>query len=146
MKSLFAGLALLSLSSCVSCDPPPDPPPVETPVGSVRLDTATGSATLVLVGLEQPLTAFQVDVVVDGGSASAFLAIADHDIVEAGLAAEDGGPKSRFTAVVSDTRRLPLNSGNLARLTLDEGATVTLSNALGIDQQGKKRALKVVAQ
>jgi hypothetical protein len=150
MKPLpFLALALFALSSC-QCDPPPDDPPADGAIGSVRADAADGAVTLVLVGLDAPLSAFQVDVVVDGGTATQFLSLADHDIAEAGLVASaanpDGGPKARFTAVVADTRRLPLNSGPLARIALDDDdARVTLTNAFGVDQRGKKRALSVAA-
>lgn len=135
--------AALTLSSCTGCEPPVVDDPPAGPVGSVRLEQENGSATLVLVGLEQPLRAFQVDVDVKDGVATAFLPLADHDLVEAGLA---DAPAARFTAVVADTRKLPLNSGPLARLTVDEGATVTLTAAFGVDQTGKKRALTVVAR
>jgi hypothetical protein len=115
-------------------------------VGSVRVDVAAGSATLTLVGLEQPLRAFEVDVNVSGGRASALVPIADHDVVEAGLRPEDGGPKDRFTVVVGDTRRIPLVNGALAVISLEEGATVVLDSAVGIDQTGAKRTLTVVTQ
>ncbi|MDP2345359.1 MAG: hypothetical protein Q8O67_30725 [Deltaproteobacteria bacterium] len=135
-----------ALGSSCSCDPPIEDPPAVQPVGSVRVDVDGAGATLVLVGLEQPLRAFEVDVSVQGGRASALVAIADHDVVEAGLRPEDGGPKDRFTVVVGDTRRVPIVNGALAVLSLDGGATVVLSGAAGIDQSGKKRSLTVVAQ
>lgn len=144
MKALFLVTSLLlSVAGCTGCEPPVVDEPPPGPIGSLRLEAENGSATLVLVGLEQPLRALQVDVDVAGGVATAFLPLADHDIVEAGLG---DGPAARFTAVVGDTRKLPLNSGPLARLTVDEGATVTLTAAFGVDQSGKKRALTVVAQ
>ncbi len=144
LGGLWSG-GLLSLGSC-SCDPPPVPPPAVTAAGSVRVDAGadTGAVSVVLVGLDQPLRAFQVDVDVAGGNALAALGVGP-DIVEAGLAPEDGGPKNRFTLVVSDTRRLPLNNGVVGRLAIDNGATVTLTKAFGIDQQGQKRPLTVVA-
>lgn len=135
---LALALLLLPLASC-TCTPevtPPDP----KAVGSVRVDVASGSATLVLVDLQEALTAFQVDVDVTGGTAEGIFGLANHDIVEAGLDV----PKSRFTAVVSDTRRLPLNNGALARIAVGEGASLTLKNAFGVDQSGKKRSLTVV--
>ena len=140
--SLLLALTLLSLSSC-SCDPPPDVPPGVEAVGSVRVDVVGNAATIVLVGLEQPLRAFEVDVRISNGRATAITPIADHDVVEAGLL---GGPQERFTVVVADTRRLPLRNGALAVLGIDEGAAVTLSAAAGVDQQGNKRALRVVAR
>lgn len=150
MRSTLSLLALLGVSmlgapSC-SCDPPQEDPPVADAVGGVRVDVAAGAATLVLTDLDEPLRALQVDVAVDGGTATAFLGLADHDLVEAGLGADDGGPADRFTAVVGDTRRLPINDGPVGRIALsDDGATVTLSKAFGIDQQGQKRPLTVVA-
>ncbi len=143
MRALLWAGALTTLAAC-ACDVPViDPPPVQ-PVGSVRVDVSGSSATLVLVGLEQPLRAFEVDIDVDEGNASAVTPIADHDVVEAGLGGDQGG-KAHFTVVVGDTRRLPLQDGPLVVLSIDEGATPVLSGAAGVDQQGVKRALTVVA-
>ena len=139
---IFFG-ALSTLSSC-ACDPPAVEPPGLGAVGSVRVDVNGATATLVLAGLEQPLRAFEVDVTVNNGTATLLTAIADHDVVEGGLRPEDGGPRDRFTVVVSDTRRLPLKNGALVVLSLQEGATLVLRAAFGIDQQGNKRSLTVV--
>ena len=141
---LALGVTTTAMLGSCSCDPPPDEPPPVAPVGSVRVDVVGGGATLVLVGLEQPLRAFEVDVVVGGGTATAFTAIADHDVVEAALRPEDGGPRGRFTVVVADTRRLPITNGPLGVLSIDNGATVALSGAIAVDQAGNKRSVTVV--
>jgi hypothetical protein len=89
----------------------------------------------------------QVDVVISGGRASAATGTGPWDVVEAGLAPSaanpDGGPRDRFTLVVADTRRLPVNDGGLARLVIDDGANVTLSNAFAVDATGVRRPLTV---
>lgn len=134
-----ASLTLALVSGCTSCDPVD--PPVQTPaVGALTVVSADGAATLNLSGVAGSLRSLQVDVAVSGGQASAVDGLG-HDLVEAGLAAENGGPKSSFTVVVADTRLLPVNNGNVARLTVDTGATVSLSNAIAIDAAGVQRAL-----
>ena len=140
MSRLMLCAALLSLlSGCPSCEAVDDPP-AQTPAGALSVVVSGETATLIVSGVAGSLRAVQVDVVVAGGQASAVDGLG-HDLVEAGLAAENGGPKSSFTVVVADTRRLPVNNGGVARLTIDDGATVTLSNAFAIDAAGAKRAL-----
>lgn len=140
MRAMLLCAALLSLlSGCTSCETVD--PPVETPAaGALSLVVNGATATLNLSGVAGSLRSLQVDVAVAGGQASAVDGLG-HDLVEAGLAAENGGPKSSFTVVVADTRRLPVNNGGVARLTIDDGATIILSNAFAIDAAGNKRAL-----
>jgi hypothetical protein len=140
-------LGVVALSACPR-DPPP-PPPVTDAVGSIRVDVAGALATVSLAGLQAPLRALEVDVQVSGGRATAARAAGAHDLVEAGLVASaanpGGGPRDRFTLVVADTRRLPLNDGACAQLTLDDGATVALRSAVAVDVNGRKRPLTVVS-
>ena len=149
MRPLF--LALLCGPALLGCPPPPEPPPSGgDAVGSIRVDVAGAEATVVLAELEAPLRALEVDVRVSGGVASAARAIGPYDLVEAGLQAGPtnpaGGPRDRFTLVVADTRRLPINDGPCARLTVDAGADVTLLAARAVDANGRKRPVTVVAR
>jgi len=140
MSRLMLCAALLSLlSGCTSCETI-DPPDQPAAAGALTVVVAGGTATLNLSGVAGSLRSLQVDVVVAAGQASAIDGLG-HDLVEAGLGAENGGPKSSFTVVVADTRRLPVNNGGVARLTIDDGATVTLSNAIAVDAAGNKRVL-----
>lgn len=139
----FAGLfAVTSLwLAVVGCDcvgPPTTTPP--TPVGNIRSVVADDGVDLVLANLEQPLRALQVDVEVTGASATTLIAIGDYDLVEGGL----DQPKASFTAVVSDTRRLPLHDGAVAHITLNGNGSVSLQNAAAVDADGNKRPLTVV--
>lgn len=106
------------------------------------------TATLTLASLSAPLRAVQVDVSVSGGQARAASGVGPWDVVEAGLSATTanpgGGPKDRFTLVVADTRRLPVNDGAFAQIVVDEGATVTLSHAVAVDANGTRRPITVV--
>ena len=88
------------------------------------------------------LRSVQVDVAVAGGTAQAITGVG-HDLVEAGLGE---GQKSAFTVVVADTRRLPVNNGALARLTVDGGASLTLSNAVVVDSSGARHTLSTGGQ
>lgn len=144
LGGLVALAASLSLGGC-SCDGDPDPdPPSSTPVGTLRVvhsdDANTSTATLVVTGLRQPLRMFQVDVTVDGGSASAIAPVLTHDLVEAGLT---DGARASFTAVVADTSRTPINNGNIATITLDAGARATLKSAVAVDSNGARQTLAV---
>jgi hypothetical protein len=145
MRLLALTTALLACLHGCSCDPPPDPPPSARP-GSVSVVVDGGTATVSVAGLPRALRAFQVDVDVSGGQASAVTASGGHDLVEAGLAPEDGGAKNLFTLVVADTRRLPINNGAVARLTVDSGAEVTLRNPSAIDEQGNRQEMIVGTQ
>lgn len=143
--SPFASLALLaslSFGGC-ECTPPVDPPVVVPAVGTISVVVDGATATLSVSGLQRSLRSVQVDVDVAGGRATAIDPRAGHDLVEGGLLPADGGPRERFTAVIADTRRLPINNGAIARITIDAGATVTLKNALAIDEVGDRRTLTV---
>jgi hypothetical protein len=150
LRTLTALVLGLATQAGCACDPPPETPPVADAVGAVRVDVAGATATVVLAGLEAPLRALEVDVAVTGGEASAARAVGRHDLLEAGLVASAahpaGGPRARFTLVVGDTRRLPLNDGPCARLTIDDGASVSLLAAAAVDANGRKRPLTVVAR
>jgi hypothetical protein len=127
-------------AACPGCDPPPVTPP-DAAVGGIRVDVDGGEATLTLVGMSAAVRALQVDVDVAGGVARGFVALAGHDVAEAGL--DDNGA-ARFTAVLSDTRRLPIGAGAVARIVVDAGASVSLTNAFVVDDAGQKRALRLV--
>jgi hypothetical protein len=151
-RNFIALAALLStISGCsLTCGAPPPEPPPDDAVGSIDVVVDGTSATLSLSGLDAPLRALQVDVVVGEGRASSVTAIGPWDVVEAGLTASPtnpiGGPKDHFTLVVADTRRLPVNDGPLARLVIDDGAKVKLANAVAVDADGEKRSVTVVAR
>lgn len=134
---LVAGM--LAGSSC-TCGggPPPDP---GAPVGQVSASPIEGGFQIVLSGLERPLRSLQVDVRLTGATATAASAEGGADVLEAGLAA----PKNDFTLVVSDTRRLNLPLGAVARVDTDVAPeTITLSRALAIDDSGAQRTVLVV--
>lgn len=151
LRNFLLLLALSATTGCsLTCAAPPPTPPADDAVGSIDVGVTGTTATLSVAELAAPLRALQVDVVVSGGKASSATGAGPWDIVEAGLVAStanpDGGPKDRFTLVVADTRRLPINDGALARLVIDAGARVTLSNAVAVDAAGNKRPLKVVGR
>ncbi len=131
-------LSVVMLSSC-TCGPV-DEPPNENAFGFIRVNVSNDTATLTLSQLRRPLRSLQVDVDVSGGRASAFSATGAHNLVEAGL---DDGPKAQLTAVVADTRRLPIFDGAFARITVDAGADVTLRNAVAVDDTGAKQTIVV---
>jgi hypothetical protein len=149
LRALLLLLAALSTTTGCSCDPPPPDVPLRA-AGSVDVDVSGTTATLTVSSLDAPLRTLQVDVAVDGGKASSATGIGPWNVVQAGLAASPenpaGGPKERFTLVVADTRRLPIGDGALARIVVDDGAKVTLSNAVAVDANGTKRLLLVVAR
>ena len=151
-RDFFVLVALTAaMTGCsLTCGAPPPEPPTDDVVGTIRVVVEGSSATLSVAGLEAPLRAVQVDVAVSNGKASSATGAGPWDVVEAGLGASstnpDGGPKDHFTLVVGDTRRLPVNDGPLARLAVDDGAAVTLSNAFAVDANGKKRTITVVAR
>ncbi len=134
-------LIMTALSGC-SCDPPPDDPPAPQP-GTISVNVNGDTATISISDLPRALRALQVDVAVSGGQASAVSAPGGHDLVEAGLDAEDGGAKAQFTVVVADTRRLPINNGAVARLSVDSGAQVTLRNPVAIDENGAQLQMRI---
>ena len=139
--SLIASCALLvatTLSSCTCGGPEPEPQP--DAIGRIGVSVDGPTATITLTGLPRSLRTVQVDVDVADGRASAMTGAGAWDLVEAGLA---DGPKSTFTAVIADTRRLPINNGDLFRLTIDVGARIRLRNAIAIDDVGGRQALTV---
>lgn len=121
------------LSGCPDGCDPVDPPPADA-VGTIQARAVTGGFELVLVDLEQPLRNIAVDVSIDGAEATradragAF----NYNLIEAGLSA----PKSVFTVVVADTRRILLENGAVARIDVDGPGRVTLSEGRGVDQTG----------
>lgn len=134
--ALFGAVSLFG----ASCTPDEPPPPVVTEVGALNVVVDGSTATITLSGVSGSLRSLQTAVSVAGGTASAVDGFS-HDLVEAGLETGDGA-KSSFTVVVADTRRLPVNNGPVARLTISDGATVTLSNAVAVDAAGTKRTLR----
>lgn len=98
-----------------------------------------GGVEILLADLDTPLRTLQVDVRLDGAEAT--------DVVPAGpvafnvLEAALDAPRAQLTLVVADTRRLPLGEGPVARLVTTGDASVTLSNALAIDDDGERRTL-----
>ena len=56
------------------------------------------------------------------------------NLIEAGLGE---GPKSRFTLVVSDTRRLLLENGVFAVVELDQAAQATVGTPMGVTRDGE---------
>ena len=138
----IALLAALGFGGC-DCGAPVDPPDVVPAVGTINVAVDGATATLSVSGLQRSLRSLQVDVDVKGGRASAIAAAAGHNLIEGGLLPADGGPRDRFTAVVADTRRLPINNGAVARITVDAGATVGLKAAVAIDDTGARRILTV---
>jgi len=136
---LLPALAALALSPACTCGGPPDVDP-PAPFGTVTAVVSDGTATISLSRTQRALRSLQVDVSVVGGRASALTAVSSHDIVEGGLA---DGPKDSLTAVIADTRRLPLVDGPVLRLAVDDGATVTLRNAFGVDDAGEKQTLVI---
>lgn len=144
--STAARRALLAASliafAASSCECPGPPPQAGDPVGGVATRAVEGGFEIVLEDLKQPVRAVQVDVdlgAVRATSIRAAGAVA-HDVVEAGLDA----PKSSFTAVVSDTRRLPLGDGAIAFVETDGAASPRLSSAVAVDDDGDRRTLSVV--
>jgi hypothetical protein len=138
---VVAALLLQSCASCEQIDPEPDTPAV----GRIDASVDGTTATLTVSGVAGSLRSVQVDVAVAGGTAQSVAGVG-HDLVEAGLGADQGGPKSSFTVVVADTRRLPVNNGAVARLTVDAGASLTLSNAVVVDSTGARHTLSTGGQ
>jgi hypothetical protein len=136
---LAAALALLPLSAC-TCGPT-DPPPPGAPVGQVTAVPVEGGFELRLSALERTVRSLQIDVKLEGASATAVEASGDTDLVEAGL----GVPKDDFTVVVGDTRKLNLPAGAVAKVTTDrQASSISLSGALAVDDAGKRRTVTVV--
>jgi hypothetical protein len=138
---VVAALLLQSCTSCEQIDPEPDTPAI----GRIDASVDGTTATLTVSGVAGSLRSVQVDVAVAGGTAQSVASVG-HDLVEAGLGADQGGPKSSFTVVVADTRRLPVNNGAVARLTVDAGASLTLSNAIVVDSSGARHTLSTGGQ
>jgi hypothetical protein len=139
--SLMAACALLvasSLSSCTCGGPEPEPQP--DAIGRIGVSVDGPTATIRLTGLSRSLRSLQVDVDVADGQASAIAATGAWDLVEAGLG---DGPRAAFTAVVADTRRLPINNGDILQITMDVGARIRLRNAIAIDDVGNRQILDV---
>ena len=136
----LAGLAFASACGD-GCDPPPPNPPGT--VGTVIARPVTGGFEVVLTQLDAPIRALSVGVAIDGGEATqvessgAFA----HDLVRADLAT----PKSNFILLVSDTRRVRLTDGAVARVDVNGPGAVTLSDAKGVDENGAEVVLAVEA-
>jgi hypothetical protein len=111
----------------------------------VQARAVTGGFELVLSDLERPLRTLSVDVTLGGGAtatrAEAAGAVA-HDLVEAGLDV----PRSAFTVVVADTRRIPLDNGAVARVDVSGAGSVVLAEAKAIDDQGTAVVLSLDTQ
>jgi len=138
----FVLSAMLAFAGCEGGCTPADPDAgTLDSVGTISLAAGEGGFDIVLAGLEDPLFAIQVDVVVSGTRATGVSSIATipHDVVEAGLDA----PKDRFTVVVSDTRRIQIQNGPLVRVLTESGGSAELSNALAIDIEGARRSLAI---
>ena len=130
---------LLAASSCTCGEAPP--PDQGAPVGQVSVEPVEGGFQIVLSGLERPVRSLQVDVKLTGAQATAASAIGGSDVLEAGLSA----PKNDLTVVVSDTRRLNLPSGAVARVDTDAApSAITLSRARAVDDLGATRTVLVV--
>jgi hypothetical protein len=141
LLSLGALCASLAVSSC-TCEGPGNGP-VDGALGSVSAVPASGGFEIRVTGLEasRRVRSLQVDVKIDGASATNATAVGGNDILEAGLDA----PKSDFTVVVADTRRLNLPLGAVVRVATDvPPSTITLSKALAIDDTGARRSMTVV--
>lgn len=139
--SLIASCALLAatiLSSCTCGGPEPEPQPAA--IGRIGVSVDGPTATVQLSGLSRSLRSLQVDIDVADGRASAVAPTGAWDLVEAGLA---DGPKAAFTAVVTDSRRLPINNGDILQVTMDVGARIRLRNAIAIDDVGARQTLAV---
>jgi hypothetical protein len=133
---LFIGLVLSCSSACRCSDGGQEEQ--EPPAGRIEVAVDGATATLSLVGLSTALRSVQVDVEIEGGQASALVGARAWDLVEAGLTE---APRSSFTVVIADTRRLPIDNGPLAVVTLTEGSRVSLRNALAIDERGARHTL-----
>jgi hypothetical protein len=137
---LAVALALVAVGAC-ECVVGPPPPPSDA-VGAITTRAVAGGFELVLDDLKQPLRAVQVDVTLDGARATAIgpAGAVAHDVLEAGL----DQPASSFTAVVSDARRLPLVEGAIARIEVDGAGAPSLSAAVAVDDDGRRRSLTLV--
>ena len=140
-----AVLALLALlPACGVCETPSDD--AGTPDGAgaiaIRQPLADGTLEVRLTNLAVPLRALQMRVTLGGALATGLEPAGDvrHDIVEGAL----DGPRSGFTLVVSDSRRLPLTNGAVARIATDGPAsTITLEDIEAIDVDGQRVELEV---
>ena len=142
IRALARVLLVGALSLAWSCTcgevPPPDP---GAPVGQVSANPVAGGFEIVLSGLERPVRSLQIDVKLSGAQATAASALGQFDVFEAGL----GAPKNDFTVVLSDTRRLNLPSGAVARVDTDAvPSEIALSHALAVDDLGATRTVLVV--
>ena len=137
---LAAALVLVAVGAC-ECVAGPPPTPSDA-VGAITTRAVAGGFEIVLDDLKQPVRAVQVDVALEGARATAIAAAGDvaHDVLEAGL----DQPSSSFTAVVSDTRRLPLVEGAIAKIETDAAGTPRLSSAVAVDDDGRRRPLTLV--
>ena len=131
---------MLATARCSCSDG--DAEPQAGTAGRIAVTSEGTTAVVTVAGLARGLRAVQVDVEVSGGDASTLVPDRAWDVVEAGLA---DGPRSSFTVVIADTRRLPIDNGPLARLTITDGAQVVLRNAVAVDDGGVRQALSVEA-
>jgi hypothetical protein len=135
---------LALLPACDTCGGGTPDAGVSDGAGAVAIRQPLGDGTLEvrLVDLERPLRAMSMLVTLGGALATSVEPAGEvrHDVVEAALDA----PRSGFTLVVSDSRRLPLTEGAIARIATDGPAsTVTLENIEAIDVDGNRVTLEV---
>jgi hypothetical protein len=111
---------------------------------AIRQPLGDGTLEVRLVDLARPLRAMSMEVTLGGALATSVEAAGEvrHDVIEAAL----DGPRSGFTLVVSDSRRLPLTDGAIARIATDGPAsTITLESIEAIDVDGNRVTLEVEA-
>jgi|GEM_PF-1929962 len=137
LKTFFSAAVLACMTVLVGCPdgsgtPDSGPDPVD---GAVVVTTSGNELRFALEGVDGTLTAVQVPVELTGGQAIAARAAGnvDFNLVEAGLG---DGPQSRFTLVVSDTRRLLLENGTFAVVELDQAAQVSVGTPMGVSRDG----------
>jgi hypothetical protein len=133
-------LVPVALGAC-TCAPPEEKKPLPA-VGTLRANIVDDGVELSLETGDSRVRTLQVKVALTSATASDVVSIGDIDLVEDGI----DEPKDTFTVVVADTRRVLIHEGAFARVVLADGAptAVSLSGAIAVDDQGRKRTLKVV--
>jgi hypothetical protein len=145
LRAALAALLVL-LPACDTCGTGTPDGGVVGGAGAVAIRQPLGDGTLEvrLVDLARPLRAMSMEVTLGGALATSVEAAGEvrHDVIEAAL----DGPRSGFTLVVSDSRRLPLTDGAIARIATDGPAsTITLESIEAIDVDGNRVTLEVEA-